>query len=104
MQPLFVVSSALWLSLTPGFAKFSFPQPSSPAPTAKYLSVSGGGIGTDPDQGTAHAAADSMAQTNLQNACTGTLQSSSKIFDQCSQLNGNFVCNVNYTGVCKIGS
>ena len=72
---------------------------------ARYLMVTGAGVGTDPDQSTADQAADSMAQTNLQNSCSGgTLNSSSKIFDQCSQLAGNYICNVNYTGVCQIGN
>jgi hypothetical protein len=72
---------------------------------AKYLNVSGAGMGTNPDQGTAHQAADSAALTNLQNACNGgTITSQNKIFDQCSPLNGNYVCNVNYSGVCKIGN
>jgi hypothetical protein len=105
MNQLFVVSSVLWLSLTPGFAPLSSPQPLPAAPVAKYLSVSGAGIGTDPDRGTAHDAADSMAQSNLQTSCNGgELQSTRKIFDQCSQLNDNYVCNVNYSAICKIGN
>ena len=80
--------------------------PSAAFATARYMSVTGGGVGSDADQSSAHQAADSMAQSNLQNACSGgTLNSTKKIFDQCSQLpDGTYVCNVNYTGICKIGS
>lgn len=69
----------------------------------RYFNVTGAGMGTDTDQSTAHEAADSAAQTNLNNACPGEITSSRKIFDQCSQADGNYVCNVNYTGICKVG-
>jgi hypothetical protein len=69
----------------------------------RYLMVTGAGTDTETDQPTAHQNADSQAQTNLQNACPGTLTSQKKIFDQCSEIDGNFVCSVNYTGICEIG-
>jgi hypothetical protein len=69
---------------------------------ARYVMVNGAGIGIDTDQGTADQTADSQAQTNLQTACAvGTLTSRTKIFDQCSQAGSNYVCNVNYTGICQ---
>jgi hypothetical protein len=71
----------------------------------KYLMVTGAGSDTETDQPTAHQNADSQAQTNLQNACTGTLNSVKKIYDQCSgPLDGNYTCSINYTGICQIGN
>jgi|GEM_PF-2199144 len=75
---------------------------SSAYAATRYLAVSGAGIGTDTDQSTAHSAADSMAQTNLNNTCPGTLTNTRKIFDQCSQVDGNYGCNVNYSAICVI--
>jgi opacity protein-like surface antigen len=72
---------------------------------AKFFNVSGAGMAIDADQATADQNADSQAQTNLQNACSaGTLTSQQKIFDQCSQAGDHYVCNVNYSGICKIGN
>jgi hypothetical protein len=71
---------------------------------ARYVSVSGAGVDTETDQPTAHQNADSQAQTNLQNACPGTLSSPRKIYDQCSQVGDNYVCSVNYTGICQVGN
>jgi hypothetical protein len=72
--------------------------------TPRYLMVTGAGSDTETDQPTAHQNADSQAQTNLQNACTGTLQSPKKIYDVCSgPLDGNYTCSINYTGICQIG-
>lgn len=71
----------------------------------RYMMVSSAGMGTDTDQSTADQNADSQARTNLQNACSaGTLTSSTKIFDQCSKAGDQYVCSVNYTGVCAIGN
>jgi hypothetical protein len=70
----------------------------------RYFNVSGAGMGTDPDQSMADSSADNAAQTNLRNACPGELTMSKKIFDQCSQMGSNYVCNVNYTGICKVGN
>jgi hypothetical protein len=70
----------------------------------RYVAVSGAGVGIDSDQSAADQTADSQAQTNLQNTCSaGTLTSPRKIYDQCSQAGDHYVCNVNYTGICKIG-
>jgi hypothetical protein len=72
--------------------------------TPRYLMVTGAGSDTETDQPTAHSTADSNAQTNLQNACPGTLQSPKKIYDMCSgPLDGNYTCSINYTGICQIG-
>lgn len=73
---------------------------------ARTVMVTGAGMGIDADQSSADQTADQQAQTNLQNACSaGTLTSSRKIFDQCSQgPGGQYVCNVNYTGICQIGN
>ncbi|MGO9369923.1 MAG: hypothetical protein ACLP0H_20005 [Terriglobales bacterium] len=73
---------------------------------ARTVMVSGAGIGIETDQSSADQTADQQAQTNLQNACSaGTLTSSRKIFDQCSPgPGGQYVCNVNYTGICQIGN
>ena len=69
---------------------------------ARFVTVSGAGIGIDSDQSTADQTADSQAQTNLQTACSaGTLSHTQKIFDQCSQAGDHYVCNVNYTGICQ---
>ena len=70
----------------------------------RVVMVSGAGMGIDSDQGSADQTADSQAQNNLQNACPGTVTSSRKIFDQCSAAGGNYVCNVNYTGMCQVGN
>ena len=70
---------------------------------ARTVMVSGAGMGIDQDQSTADATADSQAQNNVENACPGTLTSKNKIFDQCSQAGDNYVCNVNYTGICQVG-
>ncbi|MGD0736225.1 MAG: hypothetical protein ABR976_13810 [Terracidiphilus sp.] len=73
--------------------------------TPKYLMVTGAGFDVETDQPTAHQNADSQAQTNLQNACPGTLTSPRKIYDQCSgPLDGNYSCSINYTGICQIGN
>lgn len=70
----------------------------------KYVMVTGAGSDTETDQPTAHSTADSNAQTNLQNACPGELNSIKKIYDQCSgPLDGYFTCSINYTGICKMG-
>jgi hypothetical protein len=69
---------------------------------ARVVMVSGAGMGIDSDQQSADQTADSQAQNNLQNACPGNLNSSRKILDQCSPAGGNFVCNVNYTGMCQV--
>ena len=70
----------------------------------RFVTVTGAGMGTDSDQAIADQNADNQAQNNLQNACAaGELTSTNKIFDQCSQIDGKYVCNVNYTGICKIG-
>lgn len=71
--------------------------------TPRYFNVSGAGMGVDTDKSSAHDTADNSAQTNLQNACPGEITQSRKIFDQCSQGGDNWVCNVNYTGICKVG-
>ena len=72
--------------------------------TPRYLTVTGAGFDSETDQPTAHSTADSNAQTNLQNACPGTLQSPRKIYDVCSgPLDGNYSCSINYTGICQIG-
>lgn len=70
----------------------------------RAVMVTGAGIGIDPDQSTAHSSADSQAQTNVQDACPGTVTSNKKIFDQCSQADGVYVCNVNYTAICQLGN
>ena len=72
----------------------------------RYVMVSGAGVGIDSDQNTADQTADSQAQTNLQTACSvGTLTQTRKIFDQCSPgPGGQYVCNVNYTGICQFGN
>ena len=71
----------------------------------RYVTVTGAGIGTDTDQNVADQNADSQAQTNLQSACSlGEITTRSKIFDQCSQISDRYVCNVNYTGICKFGN
>jgi hypothetical protein len=70
----------------------------------RYFSVSGAGMGTDTDKSSAHEAADSSAQSNLQNACPGSISQSRKIFDQCSQLGDDWVCNVNYSAICTVGN
>ncbi len=70
----------------------------------RYLMVTGAGVGTETDQSSAHEDADSQAKTNLENACPGKLTSPKKIFDQCSQIDGNYVCSINYTGICEIGN
>jgi hypothetical protein len=69
---------------------------------SKSIMVSGAGIGTESDQASAHQSADSQAQNNLQNTCPGPMTSIRKVFDQCSQLNGTYVCNVNYTAICQV--
>ncbi len=71
---------------------------------ARTVMVKGAGMGIDADQSTADSTADSQAQTNLQNACPGTITSQSNIFDQCSPAGSNYVCNVNYTGICQVGN
>jgi opacity protein-like surface antigen len=72
---------------------------------ARFFNVTGAGMAIDSDQSTADQNADSQALGNLQNACTaGTLTSQQKIFDQCSQSGDHYVCNVNYSGICKIGN
>ncbi len=78
----------------------------SAALAARTVTVSGAGIGIDAEQSSADQTADQQAQTNLQTACSaGTLTSSRKIFDQCSPApGGQYVCNVNYTGICQIGN
>jgi hypothetical protein len=71
----------------------------------RYVMVTGAGFDVETDQGSAHSTADSNAQTNLQNACPGTLQSPRKIYDQCSgPIDGNYTCSINYTGICQIGN
>lgn len=70
----------------------------------RTVMVNAAGMGIDADQSTADSAADSQAQNNLQNACPGTLSSRNKIFDQCSPAGSNYVCNVNYTGICQVGN
>ena len=69
---------------------------------ARVVMVSGAGVGIDSNQQSADQTADSQAQNNLQNACPGNLNSTRKIFDQCSPAGGNFVCNVNYTASCQV--
>jgi hypothetical protein len=71
----------------------------------RFFPVSGAGVGIDSDQSAADETADQQAQSNLQTACSaGTLTSRNKIFDQCSSgPGGQYVCNVNYSGICQIG-
>jgi len=72
--------------------------------TPRTIMVTGAGTDSETDQQSAHQNADSQAQTNLQNACPGTLTSSRKIFDMCNPLGDNIVCSVNYTGICQVGN
>jgi hypothetical protein len=72
--------------------------------TPRTIMVTGAGTDTESDQQSAHDNADSQAQTNLQNACPGTITSSRKIFDMCSPLNDTYTCSINYTGICRIGN
>jgi hypothetical protein len=72
--------------------------------TPRYVMVTGAGTDTETDQPTAHQNADSQAQTNLQNACPGSLSATRKIFDMCNQIDGNYVCSINYTATCQIGN
>lgn len=70
----------------------------------RYLTVTGAGNDTESDQSTADQNADSQAQTNLQNACPGTLTQSTKIYDVCSQIGSNYMCSVTYSGQCQISN
>jgi hypothetical protein len=69
---------------------------------SRVVMVTGAGMSIDTDQQSADQTADSQAQNNLQNACPGNLNSSRKIMDQCSPAGTNYVCNVNYTGMCQV--
>lgn len=68
-----------------------------------YLVATGSGAGTDHDRSTAHDQADSQAQSNMNSTCPGTVTESQKTYDQCSQLDDNWVCNVSYRGTCQVG-
>jgi hypothetical protein len=69
---------------------------------SRVVMVTGAGMSIDADQQSADQTADSQAQNNLQNACPGNLNSPRKIMDQCSPAGTNYVCNVNYTGMCQV--
>jgi hypothetical protein len=71
--------------------------------TTSVVMVTGAGTDNESDMRFAHDNADSLAQTNLQNACPGTITTSRKIFDMCSPLNDSYTCSINYSGMCQVG-
>ena len=71
--------------------------------TTSVVMVTGTGTDNESDLRFAHDNADSLAQTNLQNACPGAITSSRKTFDMCSPLNDTYMCSINYSGMCQVG-
>lgn len=68
----------------------------------RYIMVNGAGMAIEQDKDSAHQEADDQAQSNMNSQCEGTMQSSKKIFDSCTQAGDTWTCNINYTGVCVI--
>lgn len=68
-----------------------------------YLAATGSGAGTDHDRSSADEQADSQAQSNMNSTCPGTVTESHKVFDECTQVGDNWVCNVSYRGNCQVG-